>query len=341
MRESSKLKFGLFKLFDSFFSLEDMIDLKESLKSLESRLYKELYNLQLMIQNSFTERYHQPQQNYRNDHQDYYYNSRDNNPHRGFNNDQRNYYQTQHQAPSQQSNYHHQNHVQQTFYQTSTVAQVTASQKYSSTSPTSITSTQESLPKETSFKPPEVINVMKNKLKSLETVKTRSTKKPEITTTTEATTTSKPKPISTDPPKNEYIYYWKLENFPKVFRHAKKNEVFSHVFNVKGLFLRIRANLNHHENENLILDIEHLANIENADKMEIEISDGIVFKEIAEENLFQYSFAIMDQTKPNHDLISQIYWNTDNDNFLVPNSVLFLTNYVKNESLLIKLIINF
>lgn len=145
----------------------------------------------------------------------------------------------------------------------------------------------------------------------------------------------------TVPLKNEFTFYWKLENFPKVFRHAKKNEVYSHVFNVRGLFLRIRASLQHLENQNLILDIEHLANVENADKIGIEISDGLVFQEIAEEKLFQYSFAIMDQTNPDHDLISPIYWNTEADHFLVPGSVHLLANYVKNESLLVKLIIMF
>lgn len=142
------------------------------------------------------------------------------------------------------------------------------------------------------------------------------------------------------PTKNEYTYYWKLESFPKVFIYAKKNEVFSHVFNVKGLFLRIRAAMNDIDDENLSLDIEHLANID-SEKMEIEISDGLVFQEIAEEKLFQYSFAVMDQFRPNHDLISPIYWNTDTDNFLVPNSVQLLANYVKNDSLLIKLVISF
>lgn len=182
---------------------------------------------------------------------------------------------------------------------------------------------------------------MKSKLKSLDTVKPKLVKKLPVDTTTQQPSSTSLKPTKTVPPKNEYTYYWKLENFPKVFTHAKKNEVVSHVFNVKGLFLRIRAILFHLENQNLILDIEHLANIENVDKMEIEISDGFVFKEIAEEKLFQYSFAIMDQANPNHDLISPIYWNIDSDNFLVPNSVHMLANYVKNDSLLIKLIITF
>lgn len=191
-----------------------------------------------------------------------------------------------------------------------------------------------------SLKQPEVMNVMRNKLKSLESGKSKPSKPTEqpITSSTQAPITS-----TADPPpaKNEYTYYWKLENFPKVFIHAKKNELFSHVFNVKGLFLRIRAMLHHFDDQNLVLDIEHLANVEKVDKMEIEISDGLVFQEIAEEKLFQYSFAIMDQTRPNHDLISPIYWNTETDNFLVPNSVHLLANYVKNDSLLIKLIIIF
>lgn len=122
---------------------------------------------------------------------------------------------------------------------------------------------------------------------------------------------------------------------------AKKNEIFSHVFNVKGLFLRIRAALYLHEDEDLIFDLEHLANVDNNEKMEVEISDGFVFKEIATENLFQYNFAIMDQRKPDHDLISPIYCNTDSDTYLIPNSVHLLANYIKNDSILIKVNIIF
>lgn len=142
-------------------------------------------------------------------------------------------------------------------------------------------------------------------------------------------------------PKHEYTYYWKLDNFPKGFQNARKQ--FSHVFNVKGLFLRIRAVLSVFESENLLLSIEHLANVENSEKMEIEITDGsLVFKEIAEEKLFQYSFTIIDQTKPNHDLVSPFYWNTEGDGkYVIPNSINLLSNYMKENSLLIKLFIMF
>lgn len=142
--------------------------------------------------------------------------------------------------------------------------------------------------------------------------------------------------------KNEYIFYWKLDKFPKEFLHAKKNEVFSHVFNVKGLFLRIRAVLKFDEDESLFLDVEHLANVDNSDTMKFEISDGLVFMEIAEEKLFQFSFVIMDQkVGPKHDLISPTYWNTDSDVYTISDSVHVLSNYLKNDILLIKLIITF
>lgn len=309
--------------------------MRETLAALESRLHEELYDLRLMIRELLPNNYHQRQYN-QNYQQNY------NSPHQGYNSyqryDDRSYQQQHHNqapAPPRQS-YQHNNNIQQTYQETSTKRLIVPLKSSSSTSKP-VTTTIESIFTTPFTKSPEVVNVMKNKLKSLDTNKPKLIKKISI----EPTTTTSTKPPATVPPKSEYTYYWKLENFPKVFNHAKKNEVVSHVFNVKGLFLRIRATLHHFENQNLILDIEHLANIENLDKMEIEISDGFVFKEIAEEKLFQYSFAIMDQTNPNHDLISPIYWNIDSDNFLVPNSVHLLANYVKNDSLLIKLIITF
>lgn len=302
--------------------LEDMTTLQETLAAIELRLHDELYHLKQMIRSLM------PQEFYRQPppRQDYY------NPHQGANyhNSQQQYHQ-QAQPPI-----HHHNNIQQSFYDTSSVRSVASPKNVTSKPPISTT---ENIFTASFTKSPEVVNVARNHLKSFDSGRTKPFKNVEITTLAPTTTSMKSPP--TVLPKNEFTFYWKLENFPKVFRHAKKNEVYSHVFNVRGLFLRIRASLQILENQNLILDIEHLANVENADKIGIEISDGLVFKEIAEEKLFQYSFAIMDQTNPDHDLISPIYWNTDVDHFLVPGSVHLLANYVKNESLLVKLIIMF
>ena len=180
--------------------------------------------------------------------------------------------------------------------------------------------------------PPKVIQQNSSIRKSLETNKNKILK-------VKSTTTTKAPVVAS---KNEYMFYWKLENFPKVFT-AIKSEVFSHTFNVKGLYLRIRAKLNHLDFDNLILDLEHLANTSKDDKVsDIELFDGgFVFQEIASEKLFQYSFVILDQIRPKQDLLSPIYWNTDSDNFLIPNAIDFLNNYIKNDSILIKLIITF
>lgn len=172
-------------------------------------------------------------------------------------------------------------------------------------------------------------------LKSLESPRNRIKM-----TTTEATTTT-----TTLSPKNEYSFYWKLVNFPKVFMHAKKNEIFSDSFKIKGLTLRIRAHLNFEEKEELTLDTEQLANVDDSEKMEISIGDGLdglVFKEIVDEKLFQFSFEIIDQVNhPNNGFISPLYWNTENEGFLIENSIQMLSSYLKNDSLLIKVTISF
>jgi hypothetical protein len=183
---------------------------------------------------------------------------------------------------------------------------------------------------ETTTKKPE--NSIIHKLKSLD----RSKNREKVTTTTQMPFSASEK----NEYKNQYKYYWKLDNFPQVFRFAKKHELFSHVFIVKGLSLRIQGKLHFLENENLFLGIEHLADIVESD-MGVEINDGIVFKEIAEEKIFQYSFIIMDQTRPNRDLISPVFWNTDTDKFLIPNCIDVLSNYLKDDSLMIQLIIMF
>lgn len=139
-------------------------------------------------------------------------------------------------------------------------------------------------------------------------------------------------------PKNEYTFYWKLDNFPKTFQNAKKNEIFSHIFNVKGLYIRIRAKLNLREDETFLLDVEHLA--ENTEKVEVEVSDGLIFHEIVEEKIFQFIFVILDQNNPNNIYVSPTFWNNENENFLIPN-INLLKNFLKDNSLLIKLVITF
>lgn len=282
-----------------------MIKLRESLLNMESRLFRDIYNLQLLIKDilpSHLQHNYQPRF-------DYFY---QNEPRR-----------IENQYP----------------YASKREDSVPSPKDIlSSTSPaTSTTTTATTIPTlvTTSFKQietkpqllPQVVNV--NKLKSLET--RSNDKKPQ-----KEKNTMNPKKNS-----NQYEYYWKLDHFSKKFQHAKKNEIFSHVFNVKGIFLRIRAILLFSDNDNLLLDIEHLANIDNSEKMEIEISDGIIFKEIAEEKLFHYSFSVLNQNNPNHDLISPVYWNNDNDNYLIPNSIHLLSNYLKDDSLLVKLTISF
>jgi hypothetical protein len=289
----------------------DIEKLKEQFYDIESRLLREIYQLKVMI-----ERVLPPGQYARND---YAYNSA-------------NYEQETRQYPpnipyrqplnvAPRNDYLPQNQQVKSFQTTSTI-----SPRNSMTQSILLTSTT-TTPTTTTIKVPAVNTF----LKSLESSKNRSKQK-QYSKTPDVPVESK----------NEYIFYWKLDKFPKEFLHAKKNEIFSHVFNVKGLFLRIRAVLKFDENESLLLDVEHLANVENSDSMKFEISDGLVFMEIAEEKLFQFSFVIMDQkVSPKHDLISPVYWNTDSDGFLIPNSVHVLSNYLKNEILLIKLIITF
>ena len=103
----------------------------------------------------------------------------------------------------------------------------------------------------------------------------------------------------------------------------------------------MRAELNLGQDEMLLMDIEHLAeNTEN--DLEVEMSDGLVFKEIAEEKLFQYSFVVIDQNNSNNEHVSPTYWNDDSDNYYkIPNSVHLLKSFLKDNSLLIKLIITF
>ncbi|CAO1382800.1 unnamed protein product [Diamesa hyperborea] len=307
-------------------STQEIKDVKESIAALEGRLLYELNNLRFMMQSLIPQNPQQQQYH----HQQPYYNNfnvpvHDYNPH------QQHYqqYNNQIQQPIESNSVYNQTQAPVTKSSTTTI-------KYETTTRTTfppLTTTS------TTPAPPKVIQQNSLFRKSLETNKNKILKTQELEKRRLTTTTTKAPVIAS---KNEYMFYWKLENFPKVFTSIK-SEVFSHTFNVKGLYLRIRAKLHHLESNNFILDLEHLANTNKDDKAsDIELFDGgFVFQEIASEKLFQYSFVILDQIRPKHDVLSPIYWNTDSDNFLIPNAIDFLNNYIKNDSILIKLIITF
>lgn len=328
---------------------EDMNNLNDFLSAIENRLLDEIYNLRNIVQSLVP---NNNQQHHRNNYDSYYDNNnvvpryqqnyyRD--QERSYKNydNRRNPYYRDNREYNRADEYNRRQYDDDYLYKNKKYHEHVERTTQSYLKRNSTASTTETF-FENTRKAPEVVAIRSNNnmLKSLETPRESASKSmiPTSSTASPSTTEDNLEPLT--PTKTEYIYYWKLENFPKVFTVEMKNEIFSHVFNIKGLYLRIRAVWNQMDG-NFMLDTEHLANVDNADKFEIEISDGLVFKEIAEEQLFQYSFAIMDQTKPNHDLISPIYSNTDSETFEIPNSLVLLNNYIKNDSLLIKLIVSF
>lgn len=304
------------KKLDGICSTDDMTMLKENLRAMESRLYRDIYDLQLLIRKFL------PKNEIYNEYVNYYPKS---NAYPSTNFESNLPYQepSNPYRPVEKNNPIIERTVKKsdtkTFIQNSNTPDFTTENLYSATT---ITTT------ENSRQIPKIVE--SNKLKSLETPRNLIKKTTTFTTTTETT----PRIIA----KNEYAYYWKLDNFPKLFQNSKKNEVFSHIFNVKGLSIRIRAALNLKEEETLLLDLEHIAG--NTEKIEVGMSDGLVFQEIAEEKLFQYSFVILDQNNPNNIHVSPTYWNNDNENYLIPN-IHLLKNFLRDNSLLIKLIITF
>lgn len=295
-------------LLKEYYFVEDMIRLKEDLLVLEARLMNEMHHLKSMIQNAFsrnTQSSYMMEQN-RQNHYDVHQRA--------------NYYENS--APLQPN---HNSFPLKTYQDDRGNQRFTTYPITTSTTPIPTTTTTTTT---TTLRTSTIENQIQ--LKSLDTPRMRGKVRTET---------------STVAPKNEYSFYWKLVNFPKAFMHAKKNEIFSDTFKIKGLTLRIRANLNFEDDENFTLDTEQLADVQNADNIEISMGDGqdgLIFKEIVDEKLFQFSFEIIDQVHhPKHGLISPVYWNTDNDGFLIQNSIQMLSNYLKNDSLLIKLTISF
>lgn len=167
-----------------------------------------------------------------------------------------------------------------------------------------------------------------------------------------------------------FTYYWRIENFTESLRR-NLSEIFSPVFSISGLHLRVKATLNHLNRDYLYLQVESVP-LELIDDMSnIVLETGDLFKEIETKKLFRHKIAILDQVScdtwffkhrtrdslkkqcnvtakmivfsvsqraPTSDLISQEFFNT-NSGFPVPNSAVSSEPFCKNDSVLIKIVI--
>ncbi|KAJ6647137.1 hypothetical protein Bhyg_02357 [Pseudolycoriella hygida] len=135
-----------------------------------------------------------------------------------------------------------------------------------------------------------------------------------------------------------FTYYWRFENFTSKLK-SNASYIYSPIFSISGLNLRVKATLNHLNRDYLYLQLESVPHAVNEDvSSNIILETGDMFKEIETRKFFRHKIVIMDQGTPTSDLISQEFLNTKSG-FPVPNSAVKSPPYAKNDNILIKIVI--
>ncbi|XP_017479691.1 PREDICTED: mediator of RNA polymerase II transcription subunit 15 [Rhagoletis zephyria] len=134
-----------------------------------------------------------------------------------------------------------------------------------------------------------------------------------------------------------FTYYWKLDNFTERIESGSSTMVESPVFSIKAKPLQLRAYFQHLHRDFLYLQLAH-ASIKSNNRNNIIIDMGGLFKEIANENVrFKHKISVLNQhNQRSKDLISQEFYNLETG-FLIPNSALLGSPFIKNDSLLIQI----
>uniref|UniRef100_A0A182W870 Uncharacterized protein n=1 Tax=Anopheles minimus TaxID=112268 RepID=A0A182W870_9DIPT len=141
-----------------------------------------------------------------------------------------------------------------------------------------------------------------------------------------------------------FKYFWKIENFMKRVRSTLNinGATFSSpVFVISGLNLRLHAKTVMKSNgEVLYVQLEQLSASDDALRKtpNVILASGALYGQVETKTFFRHKIMILNQDKPFSDLISTDLTNT-NAKFEAPLSALTAEPYLKDDKLLIKVII--
>ncbi|XP_065365433.1 uncharacterized protein LOC135958455 [Calliphora vicina] len=135
-----------------------------------------------------------------------------------------------------------------------------------------------------------------------------------------------------------YTYYWRMENFTENIKNANSLSMESPIFSIRGKAFKIKAYFQHLHRDFLYLQLEDYSSAPQLSLGNSIILDtGGLFKEINSSDNFKYKMSILDQNKKrSSDLVSQEFDNHDSG-FLIPNSALIDSTFIKDDSLLIQI----
>lgn len=136
-----------------------------------------------------------------------------------------------------------------------------------------------------------------------------------------------------------FTYFWRLENFTARLLDGE-HSVTSPVFTISDLNLRILATINYMGRDFLNIRIEQVSDdfVRSQKKSGVVLETGKLFQRIEVKKQFKHKVIIIDQGTPATDLISQDFWDASTG-FQIPTNTITGTRYVKNDTVLIRVVI--
>lgn len=136
-----------------------------------------------------------------------------------------------------------------------------------------------------------------------------------------------------------FTYFWRLENITTRLLDGE-HSVTSPVFTISDLNLRIVATINYMGRDFLNIRIEQVSDdfVRSHKKSGVVLETGKLFQRIEVKKQFKHKVIIIDQGTPATDLISQDFWDASSG-FQIPTNTITGTRYVKNDTVLIRVVI--
>ncbi|XP_058464387.1 uncharacterized protein LOC131438391 [Malaya genurostris] len=136
-----------------------------------------------------------------------------------------------------------------------------------------------------------------------------------------------------------YKYFWKIEHFTERLQ-SNVSTLSSPVFVISGLNLRLKATLNHEGKDNVYMQLEQLSAMDDElrKKPNVILQEGSLYGGVETKKFLRHKIVLLNQGVPFSDLNSRDFWNT-NTGFTIPYRALLTNSYLKQDKILVEVVI--
>ncbi|XP_055624294.1 uncharacterized protein LOC129767423 [Toxorhynchites rutilus septentrionalis] len=136
-----------------------------------------------------------------------------------------------------------------------------------------------------------------------------------------------------------FKYFWKVDRFTERLQ-SNVSSFTSPIFVISGLNLRLKATLNYGKKDHIYLQVEQLSPMDDElrKKPNVILQEGSLYGGVETKEYLRHKIILLNQGVPFSDLNSQEFWNT-NTGFTIPYRALLTNSYLKQDKILIEVVI--